>query len=302
MSLVLSLRLTVPSRSLPLQVSGLQQDALARSQPQKRGTGPAAMMEEAVCEVFVSCAAKDREKVSAIKSHIEKASYSTYWDEKVGNSKELLRRESAQSVDGCSIFLCCLSQEYIDSALTMKELRLAKFWGKSIILVKVDALPLDANGNEHLPPKHEIVGLLGKLFPVDLTDPKTHTVKLRDLMSRLEKQLKANCSPGALGSLHEGASRPSVPVADMQPDDVGQVCRRCSKPSCLCVCSLRGVQKLPCAGVRCCIRVVCDRGGGRLVCGGAGAVYELWTDTWGAGGGRSYWPNSLFPRTRLSAS
>ena len=58
------------------------------------------MMEEAVCEVFVSCAAKDREKVSAIKSHIEKASYSTYWDEKVGNSKELLRRESAQSVDG----------------------------------------------------------------------------------------------------------------------------------------------------------------------------------------------------------
>ncbi len=196
------------------------------------------MMEDCVCEVFVSCAAKDREKVSAVKAHIEKASYSTYWDEKVGNGKELLRRESAQSVDGCSIFLCCLSQEYIDNALTMKELRLAKFWGKSIILVKVDALPLDANGNEHLPPKHEIVGLLGKLFPVDLTDPKTHTVKLRDLMSRLEKQLKANCSPGPLGSLHEGASRPSVPVADMQPDDVGQVCRRCLKPSCLAACLL----------------------------------------------------------------
>ena len=80
------------------------------------------------------------------------------------------------------------------------------------------------SGNEHLPPKHEIVGLLGKLFPVDLTDPKTHTVKLRDLMSRFEKQLKANCSPGAHSSLHEGASRPCIPVSDMQPDDVGQVC------------------------------------------------------------------------------
>jgi hypothetical protein len=105
-------------------------------------------MEEAVCEVFVSCAAKDREKVSAVKAHIEKASYSTFWDEKVGSGKEmLLRRDSAQSIDGCSIFLCCLSHEYMDNALTMKELRLAKFWGKSIIVVKVDALPLDANGS-----------------------------------------------------------------------------------------------------------------------------------------------------------
>ena len=104
-------------------------------------------MEEAACEVFVSCAAKDREKVSAVKAHIEKASYSTFWDEKVGSGKEmLLRRDSAQSIDGCSIFLCCLSHEYMDNALTMKELRLAKFWGKSIIVVKVDALPLDANG------------------------------------------------------------------------------------------------------------------------------------------------------------
>jgi len=43
-------------------------------------------------------------------------------------------------------------------------------------------------------------------------------------MSRFEKQLKANCSPGAHSSLHEGASRPCIPVSDMQPDDVGQVC------------------------------------------------------------------------------
>ena len=99
--------------------------------------------------------------------------------------------------------------------------------------------PEFVSGNEHLPPKHEIVGLLGKLFPVDLTDPKTNTVKLRDLMSRFEKQLKANCSPGAHSSLHEGASRPSIPVSDMQPDDVGQVCVEAESLSCLAACPFR---------------------------------------------------------------
>lgn len=176
------------------------------------------------CEVFLSCTTKDRETVRAVKSNIEKGGYTTYWDERASSGKEQLRREAAQSIDGCSIFLCCVSQEYIDNALTLKEIRLAKFWGKSIVVVKVGALPLDGSGKEHLPPKHEIVPLLGKLFPVDLTDPKTHAVKLRDLMSRLEKQLQSNSSPGTKGSQHEGASRPVVPVADMQPDDVCQVC------------------------------------------------------------------------------
>ena len=178
------------------------------------------------CEIFVSCSTNDREKVRAVKSHIDMGSYTTYWDEKACAGKEpCLSREAAQSIDGCSIFLCCLSQSYIENALALKELRLAKFWGKSIISVKVAPLPFDANGNEHLPPKHEIVSMLGKLFPVDLTDPKTHAVKLRDLMLRLEKQLKANSSPGSNGSQQEGMIRHSIPVADMQPDDVAQVCR-----------------------------------------------------------------------------
>ena len=174
------------------------------------------MLEDAACEVFISCATNDRENVRAVKSHVEKATYTTYWDEKASSGKEMLRREAAQCIDGCSIFLCCLSQEYIENTLTLKEIRLAKFWGKSIVVVKVGTLPLDANGKEHLPPKHEIVTLLGNLFPVDLTDPKTHAVKLRDLMLRLEKQLKMNGSAGSNCSQLEGVGRALVPVAEMQ--------------------------------------------------------------------------------------
>jgi len=190
------------------------------------------MVEACECQMFLSCTTKDREQVRAVKSHIEKGGYTTYWDERASSGKEQLRREAAQSIDGCSIFLCCLSQEYIDNALTLKEIRLAKFWGKSIVVVKVGALPLDSNSKEHLPPKHELAPLIGKLFPVDLTDPKTYAVKLRDLMSRLEKQLQPNSSPATKGSQHEGASRPVVPVADMQPDDVCQVFFPVLGPSC----------------------------------------------------------------------
>ena len=154
-------------------------------------------MEEA-CEVFLSCTVKDREKVRAVKLQLEKGGYTTFWDEKASSGKELLHREAAQAIDGCSIFLCCLSQDYLENVLTLKEIKLAKFWSKSIVVVKCAPLPLDTNGKEHLPPKHEIVPLLGKLFPVDLSDPKTHAVKMRDLMSRLEKQLKdkTNTPPG----------------------------------------------------------------------------------------------------------
>ena len=69
---------------------------------------------------------------------------------------------------------------YLENVLTLKEIKLAKFWSKSIVVVKCAPLPLDTNGKEHLPPKHDIVPLLGKLFPVDLSDPKTHAVKMRD--------------------------------------------------------------------------------------------------------------------------
>lgn len=181
------------------------------------------MADKVPCQIFVSCAPNDREKVRAVKAHIEKA-FTTFWDEKAGSGKEMLRQEAAQSIDGCSIFLCCLSQEYIDNALALKEMKLAKFWNKSVVVAKVGTLPLDGNGKQHLPPKHDIIPLLGKLFPVDLTDPKTHSVKLRDLMARLEKA-KTNSSPGAgaHGNRHEGASRNTIPVAEMQPDDVGQL-------------------------------------------------------------------------------
>ena len=181
-------------------------------------------MEEA-CEVFLSCTVKDREKVRAVKLQLEKGGYTTFWDEKASSGKELLHREAAQAIDGCSIFLCCLSQDYLENVLTLKEIKLAKFWSKSIVVVKCAPLPLDTNGKEHLPPKHDIVPLLGKLFPVDLSDPKTHAVKMRDLMSRLEKQLKdkTNTPPGISTSQHEGSSRLAVPVAEMQPDDVCQL-------------------------------------------------------------------------------
>ena len=210
-----------------------------------------------------------------VKSHIEKGGFTTYWDEKAGAGKEQLRREAAQSIDGCSIFLCCLSQEYIENALTLKEIRLAQFWGKAMVVVKVGALPLDASGKEHMPPKHEMAPLVSKLFPVDLTDPKTQTAKLRDLMSRLEKQLQANSSAGPPGNHSEGSSRPAVPVADMQPDDVCQVRWLSSQSKAHLVCAA-----LSCAA-RCALRQLEAVGAARpsllpsltrACCGGAAAL------------------------------
>ena len=59
--------------------------------------------------MFLSCTVKDREKVRAVKLQLEKGGYTTFWDEKASSGKELLHREAAQAIDGCSI-LCCLSQ------------------------------------------------------------------------------------------------------------------------------------------------------------------------------------------------
>jgi hypothetical protein len=94
-------------------------------------------MEDTTCQVFVSCAVKDREKVRGVKAQLEKGGYATFWDEKASDGKELLHREAAQAIDCCSIFVCCLSQDYLESVLTMKEIRLAKFWGKSMVVIKV---------------------------------------------------------------------------------------------------------------------------------------------------------------------
>jgi hypothetical protein len=48
---------------------------------------------------------------------------------------------------------------------------------------------------------------------------------MRDLVGRLEKQIKADSMSlsGSSGNQHEMASRTSVPVAEMQPDDVCQL-------------------------------------------------------------------------------
>jgi len=178
-------------------------------------------MSSEIADIYFSCTGKDKDQIRQTKVHVEKAGYTTWWDLDKGQSSansELLLHEAAQAIDACHVFVCCLSKDYLNSALAAKEVKLAGYWGKCIIPVKVGPLPLNAAGQEEWPPNHEIAPHLRKLFCVDLTDPKNYSVRIRELLSRLEKDLR----PGPTGERGVTAEK-AMAVEDMQPDDVCQL-------------------------------------------------------------------------------
>lgn len=186
------------------------------------------------------------------------------------SGSEQLMQETAQAIDACHVFVCCLSQvqpqqlrdvscrpiccdvsqrpipalysallplcgcathnvshficptsphkqDYLKNPLATKEVKLAGYWGKCIIPIKIGRLS-GASGQEIWPPKHEVrfvpdiafsTGLkypmeeirakilflivfgskiawqigtyLSKLFCIDLTDSKTYPSKMREV-------------------------------------------------------------------------------------------------------------------------
>lgn len=54
-----------------------------------------------------------------------------------GPSKDVLHLDSAQAIDSCHVFVCCLSQSYLESPIAQKEITLANYWGKPVIPIKV---------------------------------------------------------------------------------------------------------------------------------------------------------------------
>jgi hypothetical protein len=128
--------------------------------------------------------------------------------------------ETAQAIDICQVFICCLSPEYLESKLSQKEVKLASYWGKCIIPVKV-ARQQGAGGGiqDQWIQKGEISAAISKLYCIDLSDSQTYASKIRELFGRLEKISK---SLAANRGILPGEER-KIRMEDMQPDDVCQL-------------------------------------------------------------------------------
>ena len=180
-------------------------------------------------DVYISCTWKDREKVRQIKSDLEEAGFVTSWDtdrlstssSSKSSTNEIMLTETAQAIDICQVFVCCLSQDYLDSKLSQKEVKLASYWGKCIIPVKVARQQASNSGmQESWAQKGEISAAINKLYCIDLSDPQTYSSKIRELLGRLDKVSKSLATNrGVLGS---GDER-KLKLDDMQPDDVCQL-------------------------------------------------------------------------------
>jgi hypothetical protein len=129
--------------------------------------------------------------------------------------------ETAQAIDICQVFVCCLSQDYLDSKLSQKEVKLASYWGKCIIPVKVARQQASNSGmQDQWAQKGEISAAISKLYCIDLSDPQSYAAKMRELLGRLDKVSRSLAqNRGILGS---GDER-KLKLEDMQPDDVCQL-------------------------------------------------------------------------------
>mmetsp|Transcript_49809 Transcript_49809/g.131076 ORF Transcript_49809/g.131076 Transcript_49809/m.131076 type:complete len:487 (+) Transcript_49809:75-1535(+) len=185
------------------------------------GTSSKSSMMDA--DVYISCAWKDREKVRQIKADLEEAGFVTSWDtDRLSNSgpakaaNEVMLTETAQAIDICQVFICCISPDYMESKLAQKEVKLASYWGKCIIPVKVAR----QQSTEQWIPKGDISAAISKLYCIDLSDSQSYQTKIRELFGRLEKISKSLAS--GRGGLGLGEDR-RIKVEDMQPDDVCQL-------------------------------------------------------------------------------